>query len=383
MQTMQKSDRPSFFLQNQSHNTLIVIAVFVLLGLTGLSNLYSASNGAAVFYAQLKHLLIGAGIFVLFGWFIPVRLVNTYSYPVFVFVTISLVVVLILGHSAGGAQRWMSIGSIRFQPSEFAKMSVVLLVAKFIYNNKIRNFYTLKDLAPALGGILLIFALIFKQPDFGTAGVCLMIGCAQLAFVRIKIGFKTILLLFISAISTGIIGWFFLLERYQKLRILNLLDPEMDPSGSGYNSLQSLVAVGSGHLFGKGFMQGTQTQLQFLPARHTDFIFSVFAEEHGFWGSAFVFFLFAALSYVALEIARSAKDSFSSLVCLGIASLLFIEFTINVAMVLGIFPVVGIPLPFFSFGGSSLLTGCACLGLLIGIDRESAKAHKRQTLHHM
>jgi rod shape determining protein RodA len=165
------------------------------------------------------------------------------------------------------------------------------------------------------------------------------------------------------------LGWHTLLRPYQKLRILNLLNPNLDPQNTGYNSLQSLVAVGSGNLFGKGFMQGTQAQLKFLPERHTDFVFSVFAEEHGFWGAALVFAAFGVLTYIALEIARTAKDTFTGLLAVGIAALIFLEFTINVAMVLGVFPVVGLPLPFFSYGSSLLLTVCVALGLLVSINR--------------
>ena len=153
--------------------------------------------------------------------------------------------------------------------------------------------------------------------------------------------------------------------------MLNLINPDLDPGGSGYNSLQSLVAVGSGGVYGKGFLQGTQTQLKFLPARHTDFIFSVFAEEQGFWGSVLVFFLFSGVAYLALEIARESKDMFNSLLAIGVASLVFLEFGINVAMVLGLFPVVGIPLPFFSHGGTALLTICCSLGILIAINRQN------------
>ena len=157
---------------------------------------------------------------------------------------------------------------------------------------------------------------------------------------------------------------------YQKIRILNLLDPQRDPSGSGYSSLQSLVAIGSGGLTGKGYLQGTQTQLQFLPARHTDFIFAAFSEEHGFIGGTLIFVLFALLILFMLDIAKNTKDIFSSLLTVGLAALIFSEFVINVLMVLGLFPVVGMPLPFFSYGGSSLLTICIACGIIIGVERE-------------
>ncbi|MFY7927496.1 MAG: FtsW/RodA/SpoVE family cell cycle protein, partial [Oligoflexus sp.] len=152
---------------------------------------------------------------------------------------------------------------------------------------------------------------------------------------------------------------------------------QLDPQDTGYHALQSLIAVGSGGLFGKGYMQGTQAHLRFLPERHTDFIFSVFAEEHGFWGSVLVFVGFGLLAYIALDIAKHSKDTFSGLLAIGLGTLIFLEFIINVAMVMGIFPVVGIPLPFFSYGSSAMLTICVSLGLLISINRTNSGVSKR------
>jgi rod shape determining protein RodA len=288
--------------------------------------------------------------------------------------------VLLLGQHGGGAQRWLGIGPLRLQPSEFAKLSLVFGVAKFFYLQRSIPVFTLTHLRPVLALALIAFVLIFKQPDLGTAGVCLMVVTAQLAFIRVRISIKLIIALAIGAVILGVVSWEYFLYDYQKLRVLNLLNPSLDPSGSSYNALQSLVAVGSGKQFGKGFLQGTQTQLRFLPARHTDFIFSVFAEEHGFWVCCFVFVLFAAIALIALEVAREAKDVFGSLVAIGIGAYLFIQFAINVAMVIGIFPVVGIPLPFFSFGGTSLLIACVAMGILAAIARESAKGQRRKMM---
>ena len=284
------SSKPFF-----SQNVATLFGIFIILACIGLANLYSASVDGRFFDAQMKHAFVGLAVFFVVGWFVPMRLVNAYSYVIHGLITFSLAVVLVLGHSAGGATRWISLLGFRFQPSEFAKLAMVLYVAKFFYNNS--NIYTfrLKTLWPVLANILLVFVLIFKQPDFGTAGVCLLIAFAQLFFVRIEVSYRTFLSILSGSLATSVLGWIFFLRPYQKLRILNLLNPNMDPSGSGYNSLQSLVAIGSGKQFGKGFLQGTQTQLQFLPARHTDFIFSVFAEEHGFWGCVLVFVLFSAL----------------------------------------------------------------------------------------
>ncbi len=349
---------------------LIILVISVLSLMTiGLTNLCSADLTGFYFNAQIRNSIMGLICFILFGWVIPLRLVNLYAYPFFVFILISLVAVLVMGDIAGGAQRWINLGFFRFQPSEVAKLAVCLAVAKFFFNGRNKNDYTLEEIMPILACIGFLFIVIFKQPDFGTAGVCLLIPFAQLFFIKVKIHFKTLMAMGFSLVALSVVGWMFFLRPYQKQRVLTLIDPSVDPTGSGYNALQSLVAVGSGDMLGKGYGQGTQAQLQFLPARHTDFIFSVFAEEHGFWGCLLVFILFGFVTYIALEIAREAKDIFESMLSVGMSALIFIQFAINVAMVMGIFPVVGMPLPFFSYGGSSLLTSCIAAGLLVSIER--------------
>ncbi len=351
----------------------VICGIFIVLMCMGLANLYSASLGEVYFYSQMKRMAVGLFLVGVFGWFVPIRHVNTYSYWFFALVCFLLMVVVILGHAAGGSQRWIHLGVFAIQPSEFAKIAIILVVAKFFYMNR-QTSYFIRDLWFLLLLVGITFALIFDQPDLGTAGVCLLIATAQIAFVRINL--RSIGIVALSSLMVAGLGWNLFLRDYQKLRIINLFNPNFDPHGSGYNSIQSLVAIGSGRLFGKGFAQGTQAQLQFLPARHTDFIFSVFAEEHGFWSGALVFILFALMTYLILEIARHSSDIFCSLVAIGIGALFFIEFAINVAMVLGMFPVVGIPLPLFSYGGSSLVSICIALGLLIAIDRHT-KASKK------
>lgn len=348
------------------HASILTFIFFLLLSI-GMINLYSASSGSHYFWAQLRNLSITLSAFFLFGWVIPLRKVADYAYIFAIFISLMLLVVLLLGRIAGGAQRWLSLGPVGFQPSEFAKLAVALIVARFFANHRLEQPYRLRDLAPILLFVGIIFGLIFLQPDFGTAGMCLLIAGVQLLFVRIDL--RSIAIVLVSSPLIGIIGWNTLLLPYQKLRVLTLLNPNLDPQNTGYNSLQSLIAIGSGNLFGKGFMQGTQAQLKFLPERHTDFVFSVFAEEHGFWGGAVIFLSFGVLTYIALEIARNAKDTFSGLLAVGIAAFIFLEFSINIAMVLGIFPVVGLPLPFFSYGSSLLLTVCVALGLLVSINR--------------
>jgi rod shape determining protein RodA len=352
----------------------MILAVYIAIMLFGLINLYSAAQGEAFFWAHTKRLAIAAICFALTARFLPVRHLNTYAFAIYSVTIFLLFVVFLVGDTAGGSQRWIRIGPLALQPSELAKVSVAIIVARFFYNNRLSSAYQLKDLWLLIVLVGIMFVLIFEQPDLGTAGICLIIAVAQVAFVRIDLRSFSIVLA-VSVIVAGV-GWNFLLHDYQKLRILNLINPNLDPHGSGYNSIQSLVAVGSGGLFGKGFLQGTQAQLQFLPARHTDFIFSVFAEEWGFLGCASVFLVFTLLAYLILEVARHAHDLFSALLAIGIGVLFYAGFVINVAMVMGIFPVVGIPLPFFSYGGSYLISMSVALGIVVAIDRQDIVARR-------
>lgn len=352
-----------------SKQIIALTVIFLLLFTIGMVNLLSAGADSSHFYYQLKHMCIGFIAFCILGWVIPIHLLNSYAYVFYASVLLSLVLVLIFGHSAGGAKRWLDFGPIGGQPSELAKVTVCFFVAKFFYNNRNIHTYQITQLWPVAVGVGLYFLLIFVQPDFGTAGMCVLIACAQLFFIRCQFNLRSLMVLGVGGAFSAVVGWTFL-RPYQKLRILNLFNPDLDPMGSGYNSLQSLVAIGSGGIWGKGLFKGTQTQLQFLPARHTDFIFSVFAEEQGFLGVTIVFLLFSAIAYLALNIARDAKDTFNTLLAVGVASLIYVEFTINTAMVLGLFPVVGVPLPFFSYGGTALLTVCVALGLLVAIERD-------------
>ncbi|WP_176736973.1 rod shape-determining protein RodA [Oligoflexus tunisiensis] len=358
---------------NSPQITLLILLFCGLLGI-GLINLYSASVGAGFFWAQTRNLVITLSAFVFFGWVVSIKQVATYTYWFVALICVLLVIVLFTGRVAGGAQRWISIGPLSFQPSEFAKLAMAVLLARYFSSNRQDSPYRLRDLLPLLSVMGLIFALIFAQPDFGTAGVCLLIAVCQLAFIRIDI--RSIAAVLLALPFVAAVGWNMFLMPYQKLRILNLLNPNLDPQDTGYHALQSLIAVGSGGLFGKGFMQGTQAHLRFLPERHTDFIFSVFSEEHGFWGSVLIFMGFGLLTYIALDIAKHSKDTFSGLLAIGLGSLLFLEFAINIAMVMGMFPVVGIPLPFFSYGSSAMLTVCTAIGLLISINRNNLGGRK-------
>ena len=347
----------------------ILMTVLFLLISIGMTNLYSAAAGTSLFWSQLKNLALACVGFYVCGWIISPRFYNSYAYWIYGAVCAQLVLVDIIGGISMGAQRWLKVGPIVFQPSELAKIAVSIIVAKYFYTPRLSQPYTLRDLLPLSLIIGVAFLLIFAQPDLGTAGVCALIMACQLCFIRIS--GRSLAIAATGGLTVVLGAWFFILRDYQKLRVLNLINPDMDSSNTGYNALQSFIAIGSGKFLGKGFMAGTQTQLQFLPARHTDFIFAVFSEEHGFLGTSVVFILFVTLIYMGLAIAKNGKDVFASLLAVGMTGIIFVSFAINTAMVLGLFPVVGVPLPFFSYGGTAMIVFCAAMGILVSIERES------------
>jgi rod shape determining protein RodA len=275
-----------------------------------------------------------------------------------------LIAVLAYGMITAGAQRWVKLGSISFQPSEFVKISLILSLAKFFAVPPDRKGYSLRDLSYPFLLLGVPLLLILKQPDLGTAIILFLIFFSILLFVKVR--WSSMLTLVIGGMSVVPILWRFLKE-YQKKRIITFFNPDLDPLGAGYHIIQSKIAVGSGGILGKGFMNGTQCKLGFLPEQQTDFIFSALTEEWGLVGSVFVVGIYFALILWGLRIAVESKDRFGAIVAFGVVSMLFWHVFINVGMVLGIMPVVGIPLPLLSYGGSFLLSTLAGVGLLLNV----------------
>jgi rod shape determining protein RodA len=277
-----------------------------------------------------------------------------------------ILLVLIIGMAAGGARRWISIYGISFQPSEFIKPILVLVLAHLLYEKKREHkLLGLKDVGiPLLVTVVPLFFIII-QPDLGT-GVTIFLTClAMLWFVGMK---KMTYAAFTTAAIIGpVLLWRFGLKPYQKLRILTWLGLETDPQGVGYHVKQATIAVGSGGFFGKGYLSGTQHKLHFIPEHHTDFIFTVFSEEWGFFGSVALFLLFISFIHRCIKISLEAHDELGSLIAFGIASVFYFQFSINVLMAIHLAPVVGIPLPFISYGGSSLISVLASAGLLLNV----------------
>ena len=340
---------------------VLFLALLALLSF-GLIILYSASSAnLGLVNRQLIHISIGLGILIVFA---QIRPQTYFVWAPIVFLSFSAVLtaVLIVGHIGKGAQRWLSFGFLHFQPSEFMKLALPLILAWYL-DNKPLNLDS-KTICYSAFIILIPALMIAKQPDLGTA--LLLIASGGIVLVLANLSWR-----FLAAVTTFLVIaapvlWHFL-HAYQQQRILTFINPERDPLGSGYHIIQSKIAIGSGMIFGKGWLQGTQSHLQFLPEHTTDFIFAVCGEEFGLLGCLLLFLLYAVITYRGMHIAKRAPDTFTRLLASGISLSFFLAAFINMGMVMGIIPVVGVPLPLVSYGGSSIVITLACFGVLMSI----------------
>jgi len=345
-----------------------LLAAVAGLCVLGVVNLYSATRFSKpdLYVTQAAWIGLGVVVAVITAAF-DYRIYERIAVPVYFLVGILLVLVLVAGTKVYGSRRWLGIGGLGIQPSELAKPALILMLAHYFHNDERlpSKGYSLWQLKWPLVMILVPVILILKEPDLGTAGVFLLIGASMVMFMGVN---RKNLMVGAAALLIALpIAWFFLLHDYQRARIMSFVNPGADALGAGYHALQSMIAIGSGGLYGKGFMKGTQTQLDFLPEQHTDFIFSVFAEEWGFIFASLVILMYLVIIYRALVIAGRARERFGTLVAVGVASMVFWHVFINVGMVLGLMPVVGVTLPYFSYGGSSILMFMIGIGLLINI----------------
>jgi rod shape determining protein RodA len=348
----------------------VILTCYAIIGI-GLYNLYSATNASinpTRFYDQIIFILFGTFAALFWGVLLDLKNLERLSIIGYVLVCFMLFAVDIFGRSAKGAERWLVLGPIRLQPSEFVKFVIILIVARSFNLMKGFSEFSLLSLWRQIFFVGLPFLLILAQPDLGTACLVLLISGLQIATVKVR--GKSLLFVFIITLSLSILAWNFILYDYQKQRVWTFINPMLDPRGSGYHSIQSMIAVGSGGLWGQGFGQGTQARLNFLPERHTDFAFSVWAEEHGFIGCLFLIFLFVILIIQIFQIADRARDSFSSLATVGVGAFFLFHFIINISMVLGVFPVVGVPLSFISYGGTHMVTALSCIGIVVAVERK-------------
>lgn len=351
------------------HFDMVMLLLIFLVCVMASFNLYSASfppkgMGMPPYVRQGYFFLISFAAFIFIISF-DYQELHFWNYPFYVLICILLLLAYFVGHSAGGAQRWINLGFFKLQPSEPAKLMLVITLASYYSRKEIVDGYTLKELVVPIMLTTIPFLLILLQPDLGTALMLGIIFVSMTMFVKLRL--STLLTLGSLAIGLILFAWEKVLKPYQKQRIQTFLDPEGDPMGSGYQIMQSKIAVGSGGRFGKGYMEGTQGHLHFLPERHTDFAFSVWGEEWGFAGSAVFVGVYFFMLIWGLYVAMHARDRFGVLLAFGVVFLIFWQAVINLLMIMGLLPVVGIPLPLFSYGGSSLLTTMLALGILMNV----------------
>jgi rod shape determining protein RodA len=351
-----------------------LVFVIALIGLTAVySATYTAKGPSPLYYKQL--VWISIGVVVMFLSLIPnYRTIGRYAYVLYAVSVALLLLVMVFGKTGMGAQRWLAIGSFAFQPSELAKLSIALALARYFAEDPRRGGYGIRDLAVPGAMVLVPLVLVLKQPDLGTALMLLLTSAliVMLAGIRLRsvlivlITGATVLslVIFVPPVRNKIWGS---LKPYQQNRIRTFIDPGSDRLGSGYHATQSKIAVGSGQITGKGFRKGTQSQMAFLPERHTDFIFAVIAEEFGLLGAGALLLLYLVLLLVGVDTARNAKDRLGVLMAGGIVAMISLYVFINVGMAVGLVPVVGVPLPLVSYGGTSIVTAFLALGLLLNI----------------
>lgn len=343
---------------------ILLGAVFLLLGI-GLAVLYSISNTGvesselSIFWKQLFYVFLGIVVMLFFA-LSNYHYLRSYSTNIYFVTLFILVAVLIFGETVRGTSGWIGLGVFNVQPVEIAKISLVIFLASFISQKKM-ELGEVGRLIASFVLMLLMLILVIKQPDFGSAMVLLAIWVGMIFVSGISKKLIMIVVLFAAFFLFG--GWF-LLADYQKDRISSFVEPTRDPQGAGYNVRQSIVAVGSGGIIGKGIGHGSQSQLNFLPEKHTDFMFASIAEELGYIGSMFIIALFGVIFYRIKKIALLAPDNFGFLVAIGILIMFFTQTFINIGMNIGVVPVTGIPLPFLSYGGSSLISVLAAVGML-------------------
>ncbi len=347
----------------------VLILTGILISI-GLMNLYSAIYRTEtrilfpIITTQLMWVAVGFGV-LLIASIVNYNYLEKLAWPIYILTVMMLTYVLINGTLVYGARRWISFGGFSIQPSEISKIAVIIIMAKYFSKSDSLYGYTFKTILTPSVLALIPFILVLKEPDLGTALLIIMVFGATLIYVGLRL--RTIGQIFFGILCTIPIAWYFILKEYQKDRIRVFLDPAKDRLGDAWHITQSIIAIGSGKLIGKGFLSGTQSKLEFVPKQHTDFIFSVFAEEWGFLGCFVVILLFFLLISSGLTIAARSKDKFGSILAFGVTAMLFTQIFVNIGMELDILPVVGVTLPFFSYGGSSLVISMIGIGLLINI----------------
>jgi rod shape determining protein RodA len=340
-----------------------------LVAVVGIVNLYSAtsvySGARAEQYVNQVYWLVAGGILAVFAASIDYRHFERLGYVVYIVGVLCLILVFILGRDIRGSARWIVLGSFQFQPSEFMKLALAIALAKFLHDDPRGEGRTLKDLVVPVLLTIIPVGLILRQPDLGTAIILMLIFFSIALLIRLR--WKSVASALGISIVSVLIVWSYGLKDYQRQRVTSFLNPEADLRGAGWQAHHARVAIGNGGLFGQGYMRGTQNQFKFLPDQYSDFPFPVFAEDWGFLGGLLLLGLYGFLSVWAIRVASQSKDRFGAALSVGIGAMIFWQAFINLGMVLGLLPVVGVTLPLFSSGGSSVLTVLIGVGLLMNV----------------
>ena len=350
-----------------------LLFLVLVLGLISCFAMYSTERGIYGYYTQ-SHVYRFAIFFFLFllSSFFSIQFWYKSAYPFYFLVLILLFSVDFFGVTASGSKRWINLLFINLQPSEIMKVALIVFLSRYYHKIPAESVTSIKHIVIPVFALFIPFALVVAQPDLGTAGLIAIGGLAVIWLTGFK--FKYFLYSFLIMICLTPVGISFL-KPYQKSRILTFFNPERDPLGAGYQIIQSKIAVGSGGIFGKGFLKGSQSYLDYLPEKHTDFIFTLFSEEFGFVGSVFLLLIYMMIIYRIFLIGTQARNNFAKLYCFGFATAFFIYVSVNMSMVLGLLPIVGSPLPIMSYGGSAMMSMMIGLGIVM-----SCKVHNRDDL---
>ena len=351
----------------------ILLISVILLSVLSVFVMYSTDGGEILFHTK-NHFVKLAVFFplMIFVAFFNIKFWHNFSYIIYFIVILLLIYVSFFGIKSSGSQRWMDLYLFVLQPSELMKIAIIMCLAKYFHRIKIENVNSFTSITIVLSIIIIPIIFVISQPDLGTSILIALSGLIILWLGGMKIKY------FIYSFITFLISLPFIisfLKPYQKLRILTFLDPDRDPLGAGYQIIQSKIAIGSGGLNGKGFLKGTQSYLDFLPEKHTDFIFTLFSEEFGFIGSVGLLILYSIIIFRIVRIGSISRSNFARLFCFGYAFAIFIYIVVNLSMVLGLLPIVGSPLPIMSYGGSSMLATMIGFGIVL-----SAKINHKQMI---
>ena len=366
------SSEITLFQKIKNLDYILLISV-ILLSVLSVFVMYSTDGGEILFHTK-NHFVKLAVFFplMIFVAFFNIKFWHNFSYIIYFIVILLLIYVSFFGIKSSGSKRWMDLYLFVLQPSELMKIAIIMCLAKYFHRIKIENVNSFTSITIVLSIIIIPIIFVISQPDLGTSILIALSGLIILWLGGMKIKY------FIYSFITFLISLPFIisfLKPYQKLRILTFLDPDRDPLGAGYQIIQSKIAIGSGGLNGKGFLKGTQSYLDFLPEKHTDFIFTLFSEEFGFIGSVGLLILYSIIIFRIIRIGAISRSNFARLFCFGYAFAIFIYIVVNLSMVLGLLPIVGSPLPIMSYGGSSMLATMIGFGIVL-----SAKINHKQMI---